>query len=158
MVSAYLRQGTSYQCRDLDLDPYPDQDPNPWTDRYQNLIICSLAHCKPSLKISCKSVRTFLRKVDNRHTNRETDRQTKNKQRRLYILLGGGNKRNGMRSCYGNNRFGAGRANRICWWKDVSRSYKHSVINSGSHTCRGKLKNSLKRSKRGRCKTVAACT
>ena len=34
--SAYLRQGTSYQCRG--------------TDRHQNLIICSLAHCQPFLK------------------------------------------------------------------------------------------------------------
>jgi len=32
----------------------PDGDP----DRHRNLIVCSLAHCHPSLKISCKSVRT----------------------------------------------------------------------------------------------------
>ena len=37
-------------------------------DCHQNLIICSLAHCQPSLKISCKSVRKFLRKVANRQT------------------------------------------------------------------------------------------
>jgi len=36
--SAYLRQGTCY--------------PDPWLDHNQNLIICSLAHCQPSLKIS----------------------------------------------------------------------------------------------------------
>jgi len=33
-----------------------------------------MAHDQPSLKISCKSVRKFMRKVANRHT----DRQTKN--------------------------------------------------------------------------------
>jgi len=55
-------------------------------DRHQNLIICSLAHCQSSLKISCKSVRKFLRNVDNRQTDRQTDRQ-----RRLHNLLGGGN-------------------------------------------------------------------
>jgi len=58
---------------------YPGGDP----DRHQNLIICSLAHCQPSLKISCKSVRTFLRKVANRLT---TDKQT-NKQRWKHNLL-----------------------------------------------------------------------
>jgi len=35
-------------------------------DRHQNVIICSLAHFQPSLKISCKSVCKFLRKVANR--------------------------------------------------------------------------------------------
>jgi len=43
---------------------YTDSD----SDRRQNLIICSLAHCQPSLKISCKSVWKFLRKVANRQT------------------------------------------------------------------------------------------
>jgi len=57
-------------------------------DRHQNLIICSLAHCQPSLQISCKSVRKFLRKVVNKQ--REKDRQT-DKQRRKHNLLGGGN-------------------------------------------------------------------
>ena len=33
------------------------------SDRHQNLIVCLLIHCQPSLKISCKSVRKFLRKV-----------------------------------------------------------------------------------------------
>jgi len=42
--------------------------------RDQNLIICSRAHCKPFLKISCKSVEKFLRKV----ANRQTDKQTNN--------------------------------------------------------------------------------
>ena len=56
------------------------------SDRHQNLIICSLTHCQPSLKISCKSVQKFLRKVANRQGDRQTD-----KQRRLHILLGGGN-------------------------------------------------------------------
>ena len=57
----------------------PSRDP----DRHQNLNICSLAHCQPSLKIACKSVQKFLRKVANRQTDRQTDRQ-----RRLHILLG----------------------------------------------------------------------
>ena len=54
-------------------------------DRHQNLIICplKLAHYQPSLRISCKSVRTFYGKL---LTNRQT-----NKQRRKHILLGGGN-------------------------------------------------------------------
>jgi len=68
----------SYKGRDTDPDPDPD--------RQQNLIICLLAHCQPLLKISCKSVPKFLRKVANRQTDRQTD-----KQRRLRILLGGGN-------------------------------------------------------------------
>ena len=38
----------------------------------QNLIICLLAHCQPSLKISCKSVWQFLCKVA------QTDKQTNN--------------------------------------------------------------------------------
>jgi len=38
-------------------------------DSHQNLIICSLAHCQPSLKISCKSVSKFLHKVANRQTD-----------------------------------------------------------------------------------------
>jgi len=46
--------------------------------RHKNLIICSLAHCQPSLKISCKSVRKFFRKVASRQTNRQTDRQANN--------------------------------------------------------------------------------
>jgi len=43
------------------------------SDRHQNLIICSLAHCQPSLKISCKSVGKFLRKVADRQTNKQTN-------------------------------------------------------------------------------------
>jgi len=39
---------------------------------HQNLIICSLAHCQPSLKISCKSVWKFLCKVANRQTNNDS--------------------------------------------------------------------------------------
>ena len=42
-------------------------------DRHQNLIVCSLAHCQPSLEISYKSVRKFLHKVANRPTNRQTN-------------------------------------------------------------------------------------
>ena len=60
---------------------YPDGDP----DRHQNLSICSLAHCQPSLKILCKSVWKLLRKVLNKQTDKQTDRQ-----RRLHDLLGGG--------------------------------------------------------------------
>jgi len=55
-------------------------------DRHQNLTGCSLAHCQPSLKISCKSMRKFLRKVA-----KKTEKQT-DKQRRKHILLGGGDK------------------------------------------------------------------
>jgi len=42
-------------------------------DHHQNLIICSLAHCQPSLKISCKSLPKLLRLVANRQTNRQTN-------------------------------------------------------------------------------------
>jgi len=53
-------------------------------DRNQNLIIYSMARCQPSLKISCKSVSEFLRKVANEQTaNRRTD-----KKRRKHSLLG----------------------------------------------------------------------
>ena len=55
------------------------------SDSHQNLIVCSLAHCQPSLKISCKSVRKFLRKL----ANRQTDKQTNNDD--YNVLLGGGN-------------------------------------------------------------------
>jgi len=44
---------------------YADGDP----DHYRNLITSSLAHCQPSLKISCKSVWKFLCKVANGQTN-----------------------------------------------------------------------------------------
>ena len=44
-------------------------------DRHQNLIICSLAHCLPSLKISYNLFK-FLCKVANRKTD---------KQRKLHI-------------------------------------------------------------------------
>jgi len=47
---------------------YPDGDPH----RHQNLVISSMAHGQPSLKISCKSVRQFLRKVANRQINKQT--------------------------------------------------------------------------------------
>ena len=46
------------------------RDPN----RHENLIVCLLAHCQPSLKISCKSVGKFLHKV----ANKQTDKQTNN--------------------------------------------------------------------------------
>jgi len=41
--------------------------------RHQNLIVCSLAHCQPSLKISCKSLWKFLRKVAYKQTNKQTN-------------------------------------------------------------------------------------
>jgi len=47
-----------------------------------------MAHCQPSLKISCKSIRKFLRKVANRQTDK-SDRQTNNDEE--HNLLGGGN-------------------------------------------------------------------
>jgi len=43
-------------------------------DCHQSLIICSLAHCQPSLKISCRYVWKFLHKV----AKRQTDKQTNN--------------------------------------------------------------------------------
>jgi len=51
---------------------YSDSDP----DRHQNLTTCSMASYQPFLKISCKSVGKFLRKVANKQTNRQ--RQTNN--------------------------------------------------------------------------------
>jgi len=48
----------------------------PDPDRHQNLSICSLARCQPFLKISCESVQMFLRKVANRQTAKQTDKQT----------------------------------------------------------------------------------
>jgi len=53
-------------------------------DCHQNLIIL-LAHCQPSLKISCKSVWKFLHKVASRQTD---------KQWWKHNLLGGGNEVN----------------------------------------------------------------
>ena len=41
------------------------------SDRHKNLTFCSLSHCQPFLKISCKSFRKFLRKVADRQTNRQ---------------------------------------------------------------------------------------
>ena len=48
-------------------------------DRHQNLTICSLAHCQPYLKISCKSVWPFLRKGADRQSDKKTDKQTTTK-------------------------------------------------------------------------------
>jgi len=44
---------------------YPDGD----LDCHQNLMICLLAHCQHSLKISGKSIQKFLHKVANEQTN-----------------------------------------------------------------------------------------
>ena len=101
--NAYIRLGTPYQCRhlanqyewmsvnQLSVSPnsieygkqflYPDGDP----DRHQNLIICSLAHCQPSMKISWKSDRKFLRKVANRQTDKQTTTITYPPWRRYVI-------------------------------------------------------------------------
>jgi len=49
---------------------YPNSDP----DHHQMLIICSLAHRQPSLKLSRKSVQKFVRKFANRQTNRQTNK------------------------------------------------------------------------------------
>ena len=57
---------------------YPDGD----MDRHQNLIISSLAHAQPSLKILCKSIWKFLRKV----ANKQTDKQTTTKSNILELL------------------------------------------------------------------------
>ena len=69
--SAHLRQGASYQCRDTDSNRIQIRIPIRMrdSDRHQNLTICSVAHWQPSLKISCKSVWKFLRKIANRQTN-----------------------------------------------------------------------------------------
>jgi len=40
-------------------------------DRHQKLTIYSMAHCQPYLKISCKSVAKFLRKVAKTQTSRQ---------------------------------------------------------------------------------------
>ena len=71
--SAYLHQSTSCQSRDTDPDPHIQISDS---DHHQNLIICSLAHCQPSVKIKCKSVQKFLLKVANRQTNRQTMKKT----------------------------------------------------------------------------------
>ena len=59
-------QGTFYQCCDMDLysDPWSGSPP-----KFNNLLI---GHCQPSLKISCKSIWKFLRKVANRQTDTTT--------------------------------------------------------------------------------------
>ena len=71
--SAYLHQGTliSVGIRQIRIEI---RDP----DRHQNLKVCSLTHCQSSQKISCKSVRKFLRKVTNTQTDRQANRQTNN--------------------------------------------------------------------------------
>ena len=51
---------------------YPDGDP----DRHRNLSICSLAHSQTSVKISCKSVWKFLRKVGNRQTENNDENRS----------------------------------------------------------------------------------
>jgi len=63
-------------------------------DHHQNLNNCSLANCQPSLKISCKSVRKFLRKVGNRQTNKQTNNDD------YIILLGGGNNHESLVSTF----------------------------------------------------------
>jgi len=53
---------------------------------------------QPSMKISCKSVRTFLRKVANTQTKRQ-----RMKERRKHILLGGGNEYSTKTQIYKTN-------------------------------------------------------
>jgi len=75
--SAYLRQGTFYQCR----------DPDP--DCHQNLIVCSLAIAKLPWKFHPNPFRSFgAELLTDRQPGKQTDRQT-DKQRRLRMLLGG---------------------------------------------------------------------
>ena len=81
--SAYLCQGTSYQCHDTDLDLYPDPYPDLWSESPPKFNHLFTGHFQPSLKISCKSVPKFLRK--NLPTDRQTDRQW-----RKHNFLGGG--------------------------------------------------------------------
>ena len=57
-------------------DVFGKQSLYPDSDRHQDFIIFSLAHCQPSLKISCKSIQTILRKVDTKERDKQTDRQT----------------------------------------------------------------------------------
>ena len=45
-------------------------------DGHQNLSVCSLADCQPSLKMSCKFVWKFFRKVANRQTDGQTTTTT----------------------------------------------------------------------------------
>jgi len=47
-------------------------------DHDQSLIICSVAHCQPSLKISCKSIWKFLREVADKQIKRQTNRWKNN--------------------------------------------------------------------------------
>ena len=69
-------------------------------NRYSDILspvaegLCATGPLPTSLKMSRKSVRTFLPKA----ANRQTDRQTI-KQRRLHIILGGGNYANWC-SCF----------------------------------------------------------
>ena len=44
-------------------------------DHLQNLNSCSLYHCRAILKISSKSVNSFLSNVANRETDRQTNKQ-----------------------------------------------------------------------------------
>jgi len=44
----------------------------PDPDRHQNLTICSLAHCQPSLKISCKPI-PFISFYEKLLTDKHTD-------------------------------------------------------------------------------------
>jgi len=97
---------------------YADGDP----DRDQNLTICSLAHCQPSLKISGKSVWKFLHKV----ANTQRDRQTNNDENITFlavVILCGGNENktsNNKSSAVpdmgdrGHNRHGPKRGGLLC--------------------------------------------
>jgi len=60
---------------------YPDGD----VDRHQNVIICSLAHCQRSLQISCRSVWSFLRKVANKQSDKQTNNDVNITFHRTYL-------------------------------------------------------------------------
>jgi len=72
-------QRLSYQYRDP--DPYPD----PWSGSPPKFNHFFTGHCQPSVKISCKSVSTFLHKLANRQTDRQKTEKQTNKQWRSYI-------------------------------------------------------------------------
>jgi len=80
--SAYLRQGTTYQCRDTNSDLYPD----PWSGSPPKFNLLLIG--QPSLKISCKSVQKFLRKVANRQTDKQRRQQRLPWRRYLHISNG----------------------------------------------------------------------
>jgi len=86
--SACLRQGTSYQCRDPNPDPYPDPRSG-WPPKFNRLFICPL----PTFPENFMQIRSEVFAQSCKQADKQTD-----KQRRLHILLGGGNKDFGFAS------------------------------------------------------------